>query len=463
MPTYLDVAAVRIQPYLGRTPRLRLRRGASWMITRATSQTAVTSWIESLGISGVKQNPDAGHADGVVSLEVAEDSEQRLAENLLLHLRAALPASDLQALWATAPAYLEARKAMSAQRANPLLALPALADFPSAATCRTCRVDPATDGDMCPDCAERDTAAGRRYRSDDEAGPDGEADALGVEREVLDVVNAGAGRALLPVRHLEDLANLGRPDGNRNHVATVAIDGNGMGGFFDAIDHEGSRHLKKEISPAIAGTTLDALHQAVRSIVADSDKRLPAVPHVLGGDDVVVSVPADRAWAFSRAFLDAFARGLIQVTGELEMPTSLRALLPSVSAGIVFAHYKFPYARAAHLAEESLRKAKHDARGAEPALSWLDVTVDGEEIPSWRTTVTLSELDSRDVELRTLGAIESSGRQVLARLLAGPTDDEVCAAALSWARRNDHAVVTRLLGDGTAGALRNLVAMTRWY
>ncbi len=466
MPTYLDAAVVRIQSYLARTPELRLRRGASWLITRASNEASVDAWIQGAGVSGVARNPEAGHADGVVTLTVPDGQGPAVAKQLVLHLREEIPGADLEASWAEAPTYVEFRRA-GPQPGNVLLALPPAADFPLARTCASCRVDPSAQADgMCADCIARDTSAGRRstrptaYRSGAE---DPEPDALGTERTVIDAVNQRTSLDLRPVRDMNDLARLGDTDGNRNHVATVALDGNGMGGFFAALARQDDTSLKQRISPEISAATRSALVNAAASIVLDEDRRLPVVPHVLGGDDVVVSVTADRAWPFTRAFLTGFSEALATAANRLSFPDEVTRQLPTMSAGVIFAHASFPYARAVRLAEDALRQAKRDTGGAEAAAAWLDVTVNGEQPPPWRRTLTQDTLDRQLADLAAIAAISPSGRQALARLLAARSDEEARAAGLVWARRNGQTVVTGLLNQSTVTELRNLVALTRWW
>ncbi len=134
-----------------------------------------------------------------------------------------------------------------------------------------------------------------------------------------------------------------------------------------------------------------------------------------------------------------------------------------MSAGVVFCHAKFPYARAVHLAEDALRQAKRDTGGAEPAVGWLDVTADGESPPDWRITQPLDALRRRAGDIAALGDISPAGRQALARLLARGTDEEARAAALSWARRNGCVMVAGLLDADSPTEVRNLVALTRWW
>ncbi|MFF4128269.1 hypothetical protein ACFYYP_32495 [Microbispora rosea] len=443
MPTYLDVGVVRIQSYIARTPDLRLRRGASWLLSDATSASAISEWIGSS--PEVAINDDAGDADGVICLRVPPGREEEIATKLLLHLRSRLPGADLQALWATGETYPDARLKMS----DPFVALPPVQDFPLANTCEACRVDVRVAGEFCADCVARDQAGGRRTARGESP------DALGAEREILAAVNEIASRELRPVRDFGDLAALG--DGNGNHLATVALDGNGIGALFASLD---GRH-KKDISRAISATTRTALIRSAASLLKDSETRLPVIPHVIGGDDIVVTVVADRAWTFTRSFLSQFDAGMTELAQKSGIPEEVR--LPTMSAGLVFAHCKFPYARAVHLAEEMLRGAKRDTYGERAAVGWLDVTEDGEAAPHWRRAFPLAEVEHLSEGLRALGKIGKSGRQALQRCLGHRSEEEAMAAAQVWARRNNHPAVGDLLRNVSVADARNLLSITRWW
>src|ERR1700691_5850967 len=102
MPEYLDAGVVRIQSYIARTPELSLRRGASWMITKATGDAAVEAWISDSGLHQVARNPEAGHADGVVTLIVPDGTASGHATGLLLQLRRSIPGAELHAFWGQA-------------------------------------------------------------------------------------------------------------------------------------------------------------------------------------------------------------------------------------------------------------------------------------------------------------------------------------------------------------------------
>ncbi|MBO3752842.1 hypothetical protein J5X84_42910 [Streptosporangiaceae bacterium NEAU-GS5] len=442
MPTYLDVGVVRIQGYIARTPDLRLRRGASWMLSHQTSSAAVREWIKRH--PGVRLNEDAGEADGVVCLIVPEGHEEHIATALLVHLRDRLPGAELRAGWAAAPTYPEARQTMP----HFLDALPPVRDFPLAYPCQGCWEDPRIDGEMCADCSARQHAGGYRTGADRH-------DALGTEREILETVNALTGRELEAVSGFNELAGLGQARGN--HLATIAFDGNGLGAFFAALDGR----FKKGISRAISTATRETLTRTTADLVTRDDTMLPVVPHVIGGDDIVVTVVADRAWALARGFLMQFGVQMAAVGAELGIPASVP--LPTMSAGVVLGHAKFPYARAVQLAEETLRRAKRETKGAQAALAWLDVTEDGEQAPKWRRAFTLTELEHLAGPLGVLTRMGKSGRQMLSRQLDHPSEEETRAAALVWARRNGHSAIRVPLEELPVSDVRNLLSIARWW
>ncbi|MDB4872556.1 MAG: hypothetical protein JWL97_3560, partial [Gemmatimonadales bacterium] len=167
---------------------------------------------------------------------------------------------------------------------------------------------------------------------------------------------------------------------------------------------------------------------------------------------------------FVTAFLREFGRETERFAGRLELPDAIRSALPTMSAGVIFAHYSFPYARAAQIADETLRRAKRATCGKRPAVAWVDVTVDGESPPVWRQSFELTALEGHADTLAALGEIGKSGRQTLARLLAHEGhSEEPRAAALLWARRSGHTALQNPLHDLSLGELRNLVALTRWW
>ena len=175
MPYYADIAAVRIQSWLARTPKLKGRRGASILLREATDAHAV----EHAGIlpAGVHINTAAGNVDGVVNLQAdTPDAAAAGADAVLARLRERLPALELQAVvsdeW---PDYFLAYPQMKLALAagDGIEWQPAVPEVPMAQPCTYCGQDPVAltrtlspdadqrDQGVCRDCAARLDAAGR--------------------------------------------------------------------------------------------------------------------------------------------------------------------------------------------------------------------------------------------------------------------------------------------------------------
>ena len=64
----------------------------------------------------------------------------------------------------------------------------------------------------------------------------------------------------------------------------------------------------------------EALVAATSAVLRPGEVLLPVIPHVSGGDDVLLSLPAERAWAFTRIYLASFsgrvADTYVEVTPE---------------------------------------------------------------------------------------------------------------------------------------------------
>ena len=481
---YLDVGAARIQHYISRTPRLKGQRGASSWLSWATSNNELAGQTRVIsgrpGMPQIEPNPEAGQADGLISVRLPGDADPRpVAEELAAYLRSALPAIELTAIWGPGDTYLEAyRDHMKAQRDDPpLRSLPPPADFPPLASCGECRAAPAVarvvlhdkKPDVCPDCLARYRDCYRRPGLAAQALED-QAGGLPIYQE-----EARLARALdaEPVKDTAQdfsvLAALGGPDTQRNHIATVYADGNSIGAFFDRVAAHGEPGLKQRISAAVSQVTRDALREATRAALGppSAGQNLPVIPHVVGGDDLLVSVTADRAWQFTVTYLAEFSQRLSAISdlpGELLDPVP-----PTASAGVVFTHAKFPFRRSAELAAGRLREAKREFRGTVPAVAWLDVTRDGEQPPAHRHAWALDDLTGLADALRALrDDLDPSGRAVLERLV-DPARPTVSVARLNeHARRMERAqVLEPFLRDGDPAAqaarMAEALSVARWW
>ena len=153
------------------------------------------------------------------------------------------------------------------------------------------------------------------------------------------------------------------------------------------------------------------------------------IVHIVGGDDVLVTVPASGGWTFTRAFLTAFETVL-----ENERLTA--------SAGLVFHHYTQPFDIVTGLASELLKAAKTLTKGTASSIAWQDTTQDGSTIiangRTGRRCWKLCDLEeSRNSELlNQLARMPRSSYQTLRRLLGEQPKNGATARLRHWKNRD---------------------------
>lgn len=470
---FLDVAAVRIQQWLTRTPELRGYRGASALLTTATARK---TWEDGGHLPrGVIWNDGAGDVDGVVQL-VVEDPTLTHDEALAIlsdaakqvagKLRADLPRCPLSGVIGAGASYVDAYAAMEDRRAAGDLVV----DYPASPPqvilskpCDTCRTAPASSelssvtGDhpaerdkpkqVCADCLARYPAAGGTKGSWALRAPHAE--------QVLK--RALSDRGVKVVDFQDDFTKLalsGAGDTSTvpTHLALIYADGNRVGDFMSAAAKAGAD--KSEIVPALDLATRGALADAVVKIMSPGKARPPMLPHIVGGDDVAATVPAAHAWAFTIELLGTFSRGLGELSkGWGEVP------IPTMSAGLVFFHRSTPFADVVDDAKRLLRDAKDQVCGNSAAVTFLDLTADGSAAPYARQALNIDELVTRTPEFDAIAGLSASHRQVILDLLrraASPDrkSDEVQADAnLAFERiqaQGNDVLISTARGAGSA-------------
>lgn len=397
MNHYLDIGVVQIQHWLGRTQRLRGRRGASAMIRSATHPATVAALLTRHD-GAVQVNTETGPIDGVIHLQVLTtdtDEATAIERDLLVHLRRSLPMAALRVVENHSSTYAERGDGVSRDWLAPVH------EWPLARPCEWCRSSPGhqsvrqdekTVAVLCVDCLERHgnagTAKGRVVSA-------AEADLLkrvGDQRPVPD--------------ELGDLAGLGlgAPDDD-THLATVYADGNALGRFV----REVQRH-----HPEAMATLPDTIHKATWAAVEaglaeidDGGPILPIVAHLVGGDDILVTVPAHGAWDFADAMMSTFADALHDAVPGMNFS-------PTLSAAVVVHHHTYPLSASIDLAGDLLRTAKTAYPGI-AALAWQSITHHGPALTG-RAAMPHTRLRANHHHLAALAGLPAAQRQQLARL-----------------------------------------------
>ncbi|GAA3879087.1 Cas10/Cmr2 second palm domain-containing protein [Tessaracoccus defluvii] len=395
---YASVGVKQIQAHLARSRHLWGRRGASDMLFYLTDISGVADDIPvaTRGLRTVREileehpgvviNIDSVDTDGVVQLQgpgrsAVEAAARAIAHNLKLHLPAASVETSIREA-ASSVAVLRAER--EGEPASTTAYPPTVIEFPLAHHCDECSSAMASREvrvreqllRLCGDCAARNEGPRNETLRSSATVP---TSGFMVEQRMLRSLQ------LTQVQDFKQLAGLGqlpaeeaRRTTTNNHIATVFADGNGLGGLFghlrdEAIRDGSTRHLL-EVSKRIKQATENGLRAAIEtSRIAERDgKVMAAIPHILGGDDVLVSVPATRVWTF----LITFMTTMQQLLGE-DPYEEARSI--SFSAGVVICHQAFPIGDQVELAERLLRQAKWVEQGQEWTFAWQDVTNEGSQ------------------------------------------------------------------------------------
>lgn len=470
---------------------------------------------------GVEVNREALDIDGEVPIQGADtEAVWQAARQLVRRIQERQPAVEVVIqLWADQPSYA-ATLARDPEELEEYL--PAVREYPPVRTCDECQTDGVSDvigkeapvglqgKSLCRDCFHRTTTGRRkslRFATErqrkvleeggelvddptpwDVAGSRQRPPGLRVEAGLLFALNQDREPHLTYLGGFPDLARvpaLKRPDGpggqadageirrrtyEDNHTALVFADANGLGGIFAALrrraaDSGEAMKQLKSLSAGLKQATWEALVSATKQVTGPGDERLPVIAHLLGGDDLLVSLPATRTWPFVRALMTG-----LQTEFEKRVypyvPDGFTR--PSVSAAVVVSRAVFPFGLQVDLSERLLKEAKQYGRGADWMITWQDVTADGPGSVS-RTPWRWSEMEDRTAALDHL--VQMTGSAVGA-LRSDLSQEDLVGAALKLEHRAARLAPVRELLDWLQvtdpGAkdvllLRDLLVLGRWW
>lgn len=164
---------------------------------------------------------------------------------------------------------------------------------------------------------------------------------------------SGAQEALPWLDEPEDMARFDA----RRYVAYLVADGNNMGKLFGQCTSPAqmthlSQRLTQTIRTSLAAPVAEIMRQSQEH---DTKGKLPALPLILGGDDVFVLLPAPWAMDVARRFCLNYERAMNDVLRDLclqpEQP-------PTMTAAVVICKSSYPYRLAHQRGDALVQEAK---------------------------------------------------------------------------------------------------------
>jgi hypothetical protein len=212
-------------------------------------------------------------------------------------------------------------------------------------------------------------------------------------------------------------------------------------------------------APDLLATLPATIHEATWSAVLaglaaidTGQQTVPVVAHLVGGDDILLTVPAHGAWDFVAAMAPAFQRELHDVDECLPHA-------PTLSAGVVIHHHDYPLAATVELAGDLLRQAKQAHPGV-ATLRWHSITHEGPRSTHRQATKIDTLIRQRD-QLTELAALPASQRHQLAWLMrTRTTGDHDLDRQLD---RMGLRAVTEPFLNSSGVPLRDALDLVRWW
>lgn len=477
MSYYAGIGAVRIQPWLAQTSsKLFLVRGASHLLSEGTGNARIAGWLRKKHPK-VRLAESAGDVAGVVALTSEDEGLLKTAcEQLVAKLEQEIAGLQWSVWLVEADSYLDA---YAKQHGKPawLESFPALPELGLVRSCTYCGVETALrsinhgdeQGLAGISCLQRNEAylqQEKQRKEDDRWGK-----IAGRWPKDFEQLARDGGTS----RGVSEVDSVGRTS-SRSHLATIAADGNGIGELFSQIAELGDGALRRQAVKELDEATNTAVIAAAEACLKTEDGGQSdvtvkvALPHYVGGDDVLVSVPAPFAWQFAVALGREFERlrGRLLELAPADAPKKLKDAIGrlGLGVGIAFAPLAHPIARTSELAHVALTSAKAATWGGESAIGWVDVTSAAEQFFTITVAEAELELSGADRQLEE----QSKTRRVNPVFLLAPTARGVLGTIMhanydnpetklaNWCKRTGNN-----LGDITAAELPAHLSRARWW
>lgn len=213
-------------------------------------------------------------------------------------------------------------------------------------TCQLCGINPASklkyDNFICTAC-ERKTDKGEEIRKEPGKSP--------IYAKFLEFVEKqSAYQEWEKAKFTEDLSKLGSFSNPENYIGLIYADGNRMG---ERLLDRTSKTEYQELSGAIEkGLQESVFESLLKYIPKPIEGEIPFEFVIMGGDDLILITPAEKAIPIAIETLKKFEQKTVDIA-EKEKEEKF-----TLSAGVVIAHSKFPISSFTKQAEDLLTSAK---------------------------------------------------------------------------------------------------------
>ncbi len=191
----------------------------------------------------------------------------------------------------------------------------------------------------------------------------------------------------------DSLTDIGDCSSWGGYIGVVYADGNSMGQIIQGMNQQETfRQFSRIVDESIQEACFDALSQVSEKEVANVQKALkdrqpfeslPADILLLGGDDLLVAVPADRALNFALSVTETFERltqEKINALQDKETRQFFRDRLGdqsfTISCGVAIAKSNYPFYLLLDLAEQLLKNAKRKDGHYSQSITERDARID---------------------------------------------------------------------------------------
>lgn len=148
---------------------------------------------------------------------------------------------------------------------------------------------------------------------------------------------------------------------NRNYVAYLVADGNGMGKLFGECNDAKIRKLSAGLTLALSKSLAQPAAD-FRKVVTKNGTLIPVLPLIMGGDDLFALIPAPYALDFAYRFCQEWERQLSKLVDKIGFQIGKDIPKPTIAAAVVICKSKYPYALAHDRADALLKAAKRQSK-----------------------------------------------------------------------------------------------------